>query len=378
MGTETLVYGRKGPPLLHRRTKCNPVLEGSMGATERDLETALYAALAKPEFQQWILRITDLPGSQYSNTNMRSQWPKKPDPTILDLRLDFKHDTNGNKVVLGIELKTPREFADSKQLDGHLQALKLKEKNWQKLAAKKNTITKLLVISKGNVIDPNVEEIKQKKSWNDVVYWLSWGSIRDFVDKYPEENNFQALKMRLTESGVVNSSQTFSAKVSKASTMISSWEKNYPSLSEEIEQVNIALNALDYQLQKYQCEVMKQRSGDSYSFAAKVKNASLKKWIYREYRHPLNNDFTIFFGLDLQRGKWYGSLVPEKFNKSQIKTVNKEIKNRSNKSSRKLSKNVWFYETKSLLFPVKGWEFSTNRNALTVSKFIYETLNPED
>jgi len=348
-----------------------------MGATERDLETALHTALANPKFQQFILRSTGLPGSQYSNTDMKTQWPRKPNPTVLDLRLDFKHHSKENKVVLGIELKTPREFADTKQLAGHLQALYLKDRTWKKLAAKKNTITKLLVISKGNTIDPNVEAIKQRKSWKDTVHWLSWGDIRYFVDKYPAENNFETLKKRLAESGVVNSSHTFSANVSKASTMISNWEKNYPPLSEEIEQVTIALNALDYQLQRHGCEVMNPRSGDGYSFAAKVKNTSLKKWIYREYGHPVNDEFTIFFGLNLQRGKWYGSLVPKKMNKNQGKIMDRKIKGGSNKSSRKLARNIWTYDTKND-FSVNGWEFSTNRNALSVSNFISGMLNPED
>ena len=71
-----------------------------MGATERDLETALHTALANPKFQQFILRSTGLPGSQYSNTDMKTQWPRKPNPTVLDLRLDFKHHSKENKVVL--------------------------------------------------------------------------------------------------------------------------------------------------------------------------------------------------------------------------------------------------------------------------------------
>lgn len=346
-----------------------------MAVSEGDLEAALLMALAEPHFQKFIQTNVELKGT-YELSDIRNQYPRDADAKgRLDIHLEFK---KGNQnVVIGIELKTPQNTADSDQLDRHLQTLKLKGKTWQKKAEGKKSTSKYLVISKGFSIDKSVKEIKKKSSWQSVIYWMSWNKIREFIDIPPKKRAYATLRKRLKEAGVIDSSDTLTANIQSAKKLANAWEDKVDDITQEIEKIGIGLDSLEFELHERGFETVNTRSGDSYSFSVKH-HSKLPKWICREFRHPIHPEYNLLFGMKVSTGKWTGSLVPEKLTQTSTAQINKIIKKHKNKTSRILERNVWYYNTtkKELIFD--GWRFETNRSPKSVSRFVIDLYNLDE
>tara|TARA_B100001564_G_scaffold359209_1_gene380152 strand:- start:1279 stop:2322 length:1044 start_codon:yes stop_codon:yes gene_type:complete len=341
-----------------------------MAVSEGDLESALFLALGEPKFQKFLQSHVELKGA-YEVDDIRTQYPRKSDAKgRLDIHSKFR---KGNKfAVIGIELKTPQNSADSDQLSRHLQTLKLKGKNWQKKAEAKNMITKYLVISKGFTIDKSVNEIKQKASWKSVIYWLSWNKIRDFIDSPPKKPAYEMLRKRLKEAGVIDSSETLSANIQSAKRLANAWDEKMEDITQEIDKIGIGLSSLEFELHKKEFETVDARSTKSpYSFSVNH-HSKLPRWIYKEFKHPKEQDFNFLFGMKISTGKWSGSLVPKKLTKTSMNNINKKIKKHKTKSTRVLQKKVWAYNSKSQDLEFDGWHFETNRSPKTVSRFVLE------
>tara|TARA_B100001142_G_scaffold135781_1_gene137221 strand:+ start:1615 stop:2655 length:1041 start_codon:yes stop_codon:yes gene_type:complete len=340
-----------------------------MAVSEGDLESALFAAMNEPKFQKFLQSHVELKGL-YELDDIRTQYPRNSDAKgRLDIYSKFK---KGNKLaIIGIELKTPQNSADSDQLSRHLQTLKLKGNNWQKKAEVKNQITKYLVISKGFKIDKSVKEIKQRASWKSVIYWLSWNKIRDFIDKPPQKPAYEMLRKRLKEAGVIDSSETFSANILSAKKLANAWDEKIEDITQEIYKIEIGLSSLEFELHKKGFQTVPTKSiKSSYSYSG-YHHSKLPRWIYKEFKYP-KKPYNFLFGMNISTGKWSGSLVPEKMTKTSMENINKIIKKHKNKSSKVLQKKVWSYNSKSKDFEYDGWLFETNRSPKTVSKFVLE------
>jgi hypothetical protein len=341
----------------------------NMAVSEGDLEDAMLIACSEPHFQRFLLDKVELKGA-YESSDIRSQYPRGVESKGRpDIHLEFR---KGNKnATIGIELKTPQAFAESDQLNRQLQTLKLKGKTWQKKAEPKNSTTKYLVISKGFSIDKSVKEIKDKSSWQSVIYWMSWNKIREFIDTAPRKRNYAMLRKRLRESGVIDSSDTLTANVQSAKKLANAWEDKVDDITQEFGKIGIGLDSLEFELAQLGFKNVKTRTKDTYSFSVKH-HSKLPKWICREFKHPQHPEYNFLFGMKVSTGKWTGSLVPEKLTIKAMENINKIIKKHRNKTSRILDKNVWSYKSKDKNLTFDGWRFETNRSPKTVSRFAIE------
>tara|TARA_B110000483_G_scaffold160401_1_gene190218 strand:+ start:765 stop:1805 length:1041 start_codon:yes stop_codon:yes gene_type:complete len=342
-----------------------------MAVSEGDLESALFLALGEPKFQKFLQSHVELKGT-YEVDDIRTQYPRNSDAKgRLDIHSKFR---KGNKfAVIGIELKTPQNSADSDQLSRHLQTLKVKGKNWQKKAEAKNMITKYLVISKGFTIDKSVKEIKQKASWKSVIYWMSWNKIRDFIDRPPKKPAYEMLRKRLKGAGVIDSSETLSANIQSAKKLANAWEEKMEDIIQETDKIGIGLSSLEFELHKKGFETVDSRTGYAYSFIPNH-HSRLPRWVFKEFKHPINSDYNFLFGMKISSGKWSGSLVPKKLTKTSMNIINKKIKEHKNKTTRIFQKKVWSYNSKSQDFEFDGWHFETNRSPKIVSRFVLEVF----
>ena len=340
-----------------------------MAASERDLEDALSDAILHKDFRDFLIEQCSVEdGGQYDLIKKTVQHPTtnigRKGKTVLNLFLQFKHTSTNEILDVGVEIKTPTEFANTEQLRGHLEVLKLRKgKTMNKLQKKKNHTTRLLVISKGNTGDEAVSELTEKyTSYRKNIRWLSWRDILQFIDKngLGQDIHFLGLVDRLTECGVISTENPMITRLGLVSKVLRDLENITGQYKEKTEQVKLSLDTLDYLMETSNFTSRKTRKQGSYSFADKIFTTIHEtKWVLREYQKPGQN-FSIFFGLDLLSGKWRSSIVPLKFNKTTHKSMNKIIKKHSTKSSRILIRNVWNYSTSEIEFKFDGWEFTTS------------------
>ena len=340
-----------------------------MAASERELEVALSDAISVKSFRDFLIEKSGVEdGAKFDFIKKEVQHPTtnigRKGKTVLDLFLQFKHSSTNETLDIGIEIKTPTEYANTEQLRGHLEVLKLRKGNtMKKLQRRKNHTTRLLVISKGNTGDEAVSKLTEKyTSYKKNIHWISWRDILQFVDdeRLGEDIHFLGLVAYLSDSGVISTENPMVTRLGSISKVLRDLENITPQYREKTEQVKLSLDTLDYLMERSGFTLRKTRKQGSYSFAEKIFTTIHEtKWVLREYEKK-GQSFSIFFGLDLFSGKWRSSLVPLKFNKSTHKQINKVVKKHSTEKSRILVKNVWIYKTSDLEFKFDGWEFTTS------------------
>ena len=357
-----------------------------MTSSERELQASIRSSLLHGKFQQLILKKCEIANPQnfklFGDIELEYTTGNQRGDSKLDLYCRFKDISKTNEVSIGIELKTPTNSANKKQLSDHLYTLGLKKKDsWNPKQKKANKRVYLIVISKGNFEDKEVTSIKNKyRSYANSIFWFSWHEIRDFIEKNdsPYHKN---LKNDLNKSGIIHSESTFSATTTTIKSMIKTWQENIGKAIDERTKVEHSLDSLDFIMEKkgyiIKSSSKKPRSGDAYSFSKLVNYTKINSFTYREYQKKNGNNKspTAFFGLDFTTGQWRGSIVPINFNKDELNHQEHTIKHFSN-TSRKLTKKVWKYKSKTRCEDFYGWNFTSGvRSPKKIAKFLDNILN---
>ena len=291
-------------------------------ATERQLEAALHGSLEyNEELRRFFLEKIGLPNKSADFKHLLTQEEIKKDNTynkegtgVIDILLKFDDITE-----LAIELKVPKSSIDEKQIACHLYNLGIKikqsHKNWERTSKKNNKIIKYLVIGAGKNEPAAVTKIKNKKRWNDIVYWISWQDMRIFIDQSSEP--YKTLSTLLDELNIKSQNENINVNIKGLTLMANDWLKAWKKNEDKYKKARTEMRGFIESLEKTLgehgfSEFKSNEKRDSYSFHGLFEKTNLEKCMYWEFKKDNYKKYIYQIGLNFGNGKLYGSIIPIK------------------------------------------------------------------
>lgn len=223
-----------------------------MAVQERRLQTRLYGSLIESEnlVNFFLQKVGD--DFAWDKYDVKDHDPLNKNDEI-DLMINCKNKKSKKSVSIGLEIKRPNGTLGLDQIERYLSGMRIKKKGSWRLLKKSIRKGKYLVIVTSDLSKPkSVKEALKYSGFEEILHWISWYDIIDWMNKQSSKRIFSELISELDREGIRPSNSNISIPIpyKTLNARINEMQKVLPRYRDAKSAIDNQLKNLEYQMKR--------------------------------------------------------------------------------------------------------------------------------